>query len=255
MSFKVIILVVYYIYRQHNESTIKLRKVLSKLHQDIRHRRNLINIHITILGWLVEFFGFFLIALGSFILGHGSSIRTLCLQAFTCLFYFVCLPCTILINDTDLKMTLAENQYYKNILSIFDCNESTVNQHGEDVENDEIVMYEGHANEDVEDQERYRNETDDNKLAANCNLSFEHVETQENSINGAQEDNAVPTKNGLAMEDANDKREEQNSNVEDETLNTHTDSTLEDAKTLSYTSNEIPTHKQSSTNNDIELYI
>ena len=255
MLFKVIISIVYYIYRQHNESAIKLRKVLSKLHHDIRHRRNLINIHITILGWLVEFFGFFLIALGSFILGHGSSIRTLCLQSFTCLFYFVCLPCTILINDSDLKMTLAENQYYKTILSIFDCNESTVNQHGDDIENDDNVMYEGNANEDVEDQERCPNEADDNKLAANCNLNVEHVDAQKNAINGAQEEKAVPTKNGLAMEDANDEREEQNSNVEDETLDTHTDSTLEDAKTLSDTSNEIPTHKQFSTNNDVELYI
>ena len=135
-----------------------------------------------------------------------------------------------MINDTDLKITLAENQYYKNILSIFDCNESKVNQHGDEEENDENVMYEGHVNENVEDQERCPNETDDNKLAANCNLSFEHVETQENAINGAQEDNAVLTKNGLAMEDANKKREEQNSNVDDETLAPHTDSTLEDAK-------------------------
>ena len=180
----------YYIYRQHNESAIKLRKVLSKLHQDIRHRRNLINIHITILGWLVEFFGFVLIALGSFILGHGSPIRTLYLQAFTSLFYFVCLPCTILINDSDLKKTLAENKYYKNILSIFDCNESTVDQHRDDLEGDENVMYAGYANEDVDDQERCQNDAEDNKLAANSKLS---LETQGNAINGAQEENAVPT--------------------------------------------------------------
>ena len=51
MLFKVIIYIEYYIHRKHNESAIKLRKVLSKLHHDIRHRRNLINIHITILGW------------------------------------------------------------------------------------------------------------------------------------------------------------------------------------------------------------
>ena len=193
MLFNVIIYIEYYFYRKHNESAIKLRKVLSKLHHDIRHRRNLINIHITILGWLVEFFGFFLIALGSFILGHGSPIRTLCLQAFTSLFYFVCLPCTILINDSDLKKTLAENEYYKNILSIFDCNESTVNQHGNDLEGDENVMYAGHANEDVDGQEKCQNDAEDNKLAANSNLS---LEAQGNTTNGAQEENAVPTKTG-----------------------------------------------------------
>ena len=202
--FKVIITIEYYIYRQHNESAVKLRKVLSKLHQDIRHRRNLINIHITILGWLVEFFGFFLIALGSFILGHGSSIRTLCLQAFTCLFYFVCLPCTILINDSDLKMTLAENQYYKNILSIFDCHESTVNQDRGDLENDDNVMYEGYANEEVEGQKMGPNNAEDNKPPASSNLSLEHDNAQRNVSNEAQEENVVPTKNDLAMEDVND---------------------------------------------------
>ena len=253
MLFKVIISSKYQIYREHNESAIKLRKVLSKLHHDIRHRRNLINIHITILGWLVEFFGFFLIALGSFILGHGSSIRTLCLQAFTCLFYFVCLPCTILINATDLKVTLAENQYYQNILSIFDCNESTVNQHGDDLDNDENVMYEGHANEDVEAQERLPNDSEDNKPAANMNLSLETVENQRNVINEAQEENVVPTKDSLAMEGVDDKGEEQNKNVENETLDTNTDSSLEDAKTLSDISNEIPTHKPFNTNNSLEL--
>ena len=253
MLFNVIIYIEYYFYRKHNESAIKLRKVLSKLHHDIRHRRNLINIHITILGWLVEFFGFFLIALGSFILGHGSPIRTLFLQAFTSLFYFVCLPCTILINATDLKITLAENQYYKNILSIFDCNESTVNQHGDDLDNDENVMYEGHANEDVEGQERFPNGSEDNKLAANNNSSLETVENQSHVINEAQEENVVPSKDSLAMEDVNDKGEEQNKNVEDETLDPNTDSTLEDAKILSDISNEIPTHKQFNTNNSIDL--
>ena len=251
--YKIIIAIEYYIYRQHNESAIKLRKVLSKLHQDIRHRRNLINIHITILGWLVEFFGFFLIALGSFILGHGSSIRTLCLQAFTCLFYFVCLPCTILINDSDLKMTLAENQYYKNILSIFDCHESTVSQDRDGLENDENVMYEGYANEEVEGQKMGSNNAEDNKLATSSNLSLEHVKARVNVSNEAQEENVARTNNDLAMDAVNDKEMEKDTNVEDEKLDTTTDSTLEDAKTLSDISNEIPNHKQFNTNDGLEL--
>ena len=240
----------YYIYRQHNESMIKLRKVLSKLHQDIRHRRKLINIHITILSWLVEFFGFFLIALGSFILGHGSSVRTLCLQAFTCLFYFVCLPCTILINDSDLKMTLAENKYYKNILSIFNCNESAIDQHGDDLENDENVMYEGHAKDDVEDQKKCPNDAENNKLAANSNLS---IETERRAINGDKEENVAPTKKGLVVGYVNNKGDEKSKNVEDDTVDTNTDSTLQDGKTQNDTSNEIQTHKQSIANNNLDV--
>ena len=150
-------------------------------------------------------------------------------------------------------MTLAENQYYKNILSIFDCHERTVNQDRDGLENDENVMYEGYANEEVEGQKMGPNNAEDNKLAASSNLSLEHVEAQGNVSNEAQEEKVIPTKNDLGMEYVNDKEEEKDMNVEDEKLDTTTDSTLEDAKTLSDISNEIPNQKQFNTNDSLEL--
>ena len=70
-------------HRTHKESLKKLRKLLSDSSKDIRHRRHLIQIHVTILGWLTEFMGFVLIFLGSYILGHGDAVVTLILQSLT----------------------------------------------------------------------------------------------------------------------------------------------------------------------------
>ena len=48
----------------------------------------MINLHIAVLGWLVELSGFLFIILGSFILGHGNVTITLTLQTFTMFMMF-----------------------------------------------------------------------------------------------------------------------------------------------------------------------
>ena len=105
-----------------NEASLKkLRKLLSDSSKHMRHRRFLINIHIAFLGWLIEFSGFFLLILGSFILGHGSALVTLILQTTTFFIYFNILPCIYLINDEDLKSSIAESRHYFNFLKFFNC--------------------------------------------------------------------------------------------------------------------------------------
>ena len=89
--------------------------------KDIRHRQRLISIHITILGWFVELFGFFMIFLGSCILGHGSSMVTLSLQTGSILFYFNLLPCILLINGSDFKKDMANSTFYVEVLKLFNC--------------------------------------------------------------------------------------------------------------------------------------
>ena len=106
-------------HRTHKESLKKLRKLLSDSSKDIRHRRHLIQIHVTILGWLTEFMGFVLIFLGSYILGHGDAVVTLILQSLTIFIYFHVVPCIYLINDSDLKANFAETTIYFNFLKIF----------------------------------------------------------------------------------------------------------------------------------------
>ena len=106
-------------HRTHKESLKKLRKLLSDSSKDIRHRRHLIQIHVTILGWLTEFMGFVLIFLGSYILGHGDAVVTLILQSLTIFIYFHVVPCIYLINDSDLKANFAETKIYFNFLKLF----------------------------------------------------------------------------------------------------------------------------------------
>ena len=105
--------------RTEKEQLVKLRKLLSESSESRRHRRNLINIHITILSWLVEFIAFFCVLLGSFILGHDNSIVTLSLQSLTILFYFNVLPCIFLANESDLKGLMADSRLYISALNLF----------------------------------------------------------------------------------------------------------------------------------------
>ena len=108
-------------YRTHQESLKRLRKGLSETSKRIRHRRHLINIHVAVLGWLTEFSGFFLIFLGSFLLGHGNAAVTIILQSFTIFLFFNVLPCIYLINDSDFKADIAETQFYQKFLKLFKC--------------------------------------------------------------------------------------------------------------------------------------
>ena len=101
----------------------KLRKLLSDSSKHIRHRRHLINIHIAALGWLMEFSGFLLVFLGSFILGHKNAVVTLILQSFCIFILFNILPCIYLINDSDFKANFAETEIYFKFLQFFKCEE------------------------------------------------------------------------------------------------------------------------------------
>ena len=97
----------------------KLKKLLSDQAKDKRHRRHQLNLHITVVGWIVEFSAFFAVILGSFILGHGNVTVTLTLQTFTIFMMFNVLPCVYLINDVNLKVRLAESMHYYNFLRFF----------------------------------------------------------------------------------------------------------------------------------------
>ena len=93
--------------------------MLSEESIGIRHRRSMINIHITVMHWLTEFMAFLVIVLGSFVFGHGNAILTLCLQTTSNFLFFNLLPCILLINHSDVKGRIAESEYYIRILKMF----------------------------------------------------------------------------------------------------------------------------------------
>ena len=99
----------------------RLKKMLPDSSKNRRSRRNVLSINITILGWLVELLGFLTVAIGSFILGHENSNVTLIMQVLTMLFYDILLPCTILVNSSEVKDKIAESQLYLTIFNRFGC--------------------------------------------------------------------------------------------------------------------------------------
>lgn len=97
---------------------VKLRNLLSSTSRSRRNRKNILNIQITILAWLVEFTGFLLVFLGSFIFRGKDSIVTGSMQTFTFFVYFVMVPSVFLVNDSYIKGIIIESSWYIRLLDI-----------------------------------------------------------------------------------------------------------------------------------------
>ena len=111
---------IFSINRVHKETMLKLKTLLSETNRALRHQRNILNLLITMLAWLVELFGGLTLVLGSFIFGHGNSIVTLFLQTLSLLFYFVVLPSTFLFNVDEWKEAILESRWYPRLIKVID---------------------------------------------------------------------------------------------------------------------------------------
>ena len=98
---------------------IRLKKMMSEIQKKLKTRNNTLNLQITILGWLVEVLGFVPTIVGVFILGHGNSIATMTLHTISMINYFIILPCSILVNSSDVKEYIIEHELYSRFLRIF----------------------------------------------------------------------------------------------------------------------------------------
>ena len=115
----------------------RLRKQLDESTKDRRHRRVLLNIQITTLTWLIEFSGFFCTVLGGFILGHENDTVTFILQTLSLIFFFIIQPCAIWINDSSLKGTILESEWYSSFLGYFNCQARLPEDLHEEIENED----------------------------------------------------------------------------------------------------------------------
>ena len=101
-----------------------------------RRQRILLNIHITILAWLVECTGYLLGFISTF-LGHENN-TTRGLQALIGVIYFVLVPSTYLVNNSNSKSIILENKMYLSIINKFFPRHVVVNASNDNVEdNDE----------------------------------------------------------------------------------------------------------------------
>ena len=114
----------------------KLKNVLSDSSRARRHRRNNLNIQITFLSWLTEVFGFFVIFMGSFLVGHQNIVITQIFQTITLLFYLAIVPSVYLLNGSDIKDSIADSSIYRSFNQMFTSKSSQIEQRLENLEGD-----------------------------------------------------------------------------------------------------------------------
>ena len=104
----------------------RLKTLLSDSAKTRRYRNTTLNLQITILGWLVEVFGFLTCVAGVFILGHGNDVVTMILHTIAMIIYTIFIPCSVLINSSEAKEYIAESQWYADFISKFGLNHDSI---------------------------------------------------------------------------------------------------------------------------------
>ena len=138
---------------------IKLKNLLPDAEKNKRSRRIVLNIQITLLGWLIEVFGCITIAVGVYIVGHGNGTVTLTLQICSMALYGICLPCSILVNSSEMKDFIAESENYARVIKWFGCQPKIYSTS----EDEEAIKYQGN---DVDK----RKKSDGNPVVMNNHL-------------------------------------------------------------------------------------
>ena len=77
-----------------------------------------VNIKVTFIAWVIEFVGSILLAFVPKVFGHGL-VGTGAGEIFILLFYFVLLPFSYLINDSDIKSAIVDENWFYAIIGIF----------------------------------------------------------------------------------------------------------------------------------------
>ena len=106
-------------FRVDKDQMLKLHKLLTDSSKARRHLRRVLNIQITLLAWFVEFVGFFVFVLGSYLLGEKSSLTTFILQILSYALNFIIVPCIFLINNDQFKANILESIWYQALIKRF----------------------------------------------------------------------------------------------------------------------------------------
>ena len=147
---------------------MKLKKILPDSSKNRRSRRMVLNIQITFLGWLIEVFGFLSIAVGLYIVGHGNATVTLVLQTFSMTLYGILLPCSVLINSSEVKDYIAESDWYPRFIAWIGCqpvvystqeddNVENADQGSQQIERD-VIVNERNSGGEIENEQNEQQE-------------------------------------------------------------------------------------------------
>ena len=160
-------------YREHKKSMIRLKKLLPDSAKNHRGRRIVLNIQITIVGWLIEVFGFLTIVVGKYILGHENGIVTLTMQTFTMVLYGILLPCSILVSGSESKGYIAESNWYFRLINWFGCQPEVYSTSSEE---EEEAGHAANIDGDQQGNESESNSIRDDENHRNTPQFGEHIE-------------------------------------------------------------------------------
>ena len=83
-----------------------------------RRKLTEVNIKVTLIVWLTEFVGAIIMIFSSTVFGHAQ-VGTGISYIVASVFYFVLIPFLYLVNDSDVKNTIAEDSWFRAIRGIF----------------------------------------------------------------------------------------------------------------------------------------
>ena len=135
--------------RDHEQDMVKLKKLLTESCKARRLRRIYLNIQITFLTWFVELSGFFVIILGSFIIGYTNTYLTLCFQTISECIYTAIVPGMYLVNSTSSKDQINDSSFYISLHKILRMNKNSEGPNTED-QNGEDNDDRGEQNENID---------------------------------------------------------------------------------------------------------
>ena len=156
---------------------MKLKKILPDSSKNRRSRRIVLNIQITFLGWLIEVFGFLSIAVGLYIVGHGNATVTLILQTFSMTLYGILLPCSVLINSSEVKDYIAESDWYPRFIAWIGCQPAIYS-----TQEDDTVENANQGNQQIEQHSRGKIENEQNEHQDVENMNCQSHKREENNL-------------------------------------------------------------------------
>ena len=108
-------------FRNERLSLSRLDKLLSEKSKIRRRRQNQVNIKVTLIVWLIEFFASCLLWCIPSLFGHGQLSMAI-FQTYMILLYFALLPFSYMINCINTRVAIVDGSWFAGIRGIFSRN-------------------------------------------------------------------------------------------------------------------------------------
>jgi hypothetical protein len=97
-------------FREHDQNMVKLRKLLADSRKIRTRRRIFLNLNITFMSWIAECFGSITWGLMSYYPQENRTTRGL--QCILGVMYMIVIPCSYILNSSDVKKMIIDNRIF-----------------------------------------------------------------------------------------------------------------------------------------------